>query len=283
MKKAKIFSIEEFSTYDDPGIRMTVFLKGCPLSCEWCHNPEGQSFEGEYLRSPNGCLSCKACTDASMKAYGKSELTDVSVSACPRSLVRSAVAEYTSAELVAVLEKNIAILNASGGGVTFSGGEPLAHSDFLCECLDMLNGKTHRAVQTSGYCENSKFLDVAKRANLFLYDLKLIDNDAHKRYTGVSNKRIIENYKSLSSLGVDVITRIPLIPTVNDTKENITKTALLMRECGREYVELLPYNKLAGGKYALCGREYNPSFDETKEVQMHTEIFSEYGIEVKIL
>ena len=283
MQRSKIFSIEEFSTYDGPGIRMTVFLKGCPLSCEWCHNPEGQSFEAEYVKSPNGCISCGACHEVSEKLYGKPILTEASVSACPRGLVRFSGQDYTSEQLVSVINKNIAILNASGGGVTFSGGEPLSHADFVCECLDMLCGKTHRALQTSGYCENQKFLDVASRCELVLYDLKLIDDTMHKRYTGVSNKSIIENYKSLSKLDVDVITRIPLIPTVNDTKENIEATASLMSACGRRNVELLPYNKLAGAKYALCGRVYKPSFDETKEVQMHTEIFSEYGIEVKIL
>lgn len=283
MQKSKIFSIEEFSTYDGPGIRMTVFLKGCPLSCEWCHNPEGQSFEAEYLRSPNGCISCGACIEASKKLYHKSILTEASISACPRGLVRLAGEEYTSEQLVGVINKNIAILNASGGGVTFSGGEPLAHSDFVCECLDMLCGKTHRAVQTSGYCENHKFLDVASRCELILYDLKLIDDTMHKRHTGVSNEKIIENYKALSRLDTTVITRIPLIPTVNDTRENIEATARLMRECGREYIELLPYNKLAGGKYALCGREYKPSFDESMEVEPHIDIFNKYGIEVKIL
>jgi pyruvate formate lyase activating enzyme len=105
----------------------------------------------------------------------------------------------------------------------------------------------------------------------------------HKRHTGVSNEKIIENYKALSRLDTTVITRIPLIPTVNDTRENIVATARLMRECGREYIELLPYNKLAGGKYALCGREYKPSFDESMEVEPHIDIFNKYGIEAKIL
>ena len=109
MQKSKIFSIEEFSTYDGPGIRMTVFLKGCPLSCEWCHNPEGQSFEAEYLRSPNGCISCGACIEASKKLYGKSILTGASISACPRGLVRLAGEEYTSEQLVSVINKNIAM------------------------------------------------------------------------------------------------------------------------------------------------------------------------------
>ncbi len=283
MQKEKIFAIEEFSTYDGPGIRMTVFLKGCPLSCEWCHNPEGQSFEAEYLRSPNGCLLCGACLEASYKSFQKNILTEASVAACPRSLVRLSGEEYTSEQLVGVIEKNISILNASGGGVTFSGGEPLAHQEFVCECLDRLCGKTHRAIQTSGYCDKQTFAQVTSRCELVLFDIKLIDDNKHKRYTGVSNESIIENYRSLSQTNIEVITRIPLIPTVNDTKENIEATSRLMSECGRSYVELLPYNKLAGAKYALCGREYKPSFDGAIEPEIHTDIFEKYRIEVKIL
>ncbi len=281
--RTKIFSIEEFSTYDGPGIRMTVFLKGCPLSCEWCHNPEGQGFNAEYLRSPNGCLSCGACLDASEKIYGKRILSDVSVCACPRALIRLCGIEYTPEELAALIDKNIAILNASDGGVTFSGGEPLAHYSFLSECLDLLNGKTHLAIQTSGYGEKCDVLALASKCDMFLYDLKLIDTDMHKRYTGLSNVKIIENYKALASADVEVITRIPLIPTVNDTRENIEATAQLMTECGKTYIELLPYNKLAGAKYALCGREYRPTFDESIAVDTHIEIFEKYGIKVKIL
>ena len=283
MQSARVFSIEEFSTYDGPGIRMTVFLKGCPLRCMWCHNPEGQSFERQIVRSPNGCLECGACLAAGERASGERKLTDESIAVCPRGLVRVCGEEYTSAELQAVIEKNIAILNASGGGVTFSGGEPLCHPEFLLEILKGLKGKTNRALQTCGFADTKVFYSVLEECDYVLYDLKLMDEDKHRYYTGVSNAQILENYRLLAATGKDMVTRIPLIPTVNDTEENIRATARFMEENGKSYVELLPYNKLAGGKYSLVGKEYRPEFDTERTVEPHIEIFNEYGIEVKIL
>ncbi len=131
MKEAKIFSIEEFSTYDGPGIRMTVFLKGRPLRCSWCHNPEGQSFEAQVVRSPNGCIGCGACLNVGEKETGRRTLTEASIAVCPRGIVRLCGEEYTSERLVGIIGKNVDMLNAAGGGVTFSGGEPLCQHAFL--------------------------------------------------------------------------------------------------------------------------------------------------------
>lgn len=276
MQSGRVFSIEEFSIYDGDGIRMTVFLKGCPLRCEWCHNPEGQGYGQEVCRSLSGCIECGACL-----AEGK--LTPNSIGACKRGLVRLVGDEYTVDDIVRIVSANADILNASGGGVTFSGGEPTAQREFLLSCLCALSGITDRAVQTTGYCDKDTFSRVLAECDRVLYDLKLIDSDAHKRYTGVPNGKILENYATLAKSGVPFTTRIPLIPTVTDTVENIKGIARFMRECGVTYAELMPYNKMAGGKYASLGREYAPSFDESIEPNPHTEIFQKYGIEVKIL
>ena len=142
MQTGKVFSIEEFSTYDGPGIRMTVFLKGCPLMCTWCHNPEGQRHDSEMVRSPNGCLSCGACLRKGEELTGEPRLVPESASVCPRKLVRVAGEDMTAEELVSKIERNIPILNMSGGGVTFSGGEPLMHADFVLDCMKLLRGKT---------------------------------------------------------------------------------------------------------------------------------------------
>jgi pyruvate formate lyase activating enzyme len=272
----RIFSIEEFSIYDGDGIRMTFFLKGCPLRCEWCHNPEGQRSGREVCRSRGGCIECGKCLSA-----GK--LTVDSIAACPRGLVRFVGDEYTSEDIARIIQKNAAILNASGGGVTFSGGEPLLQSDFLVEVLRSLRGVTDRAIQTCGYCDEDTFLRTVAECDRVLYDLKLIDSDAHKKYTGVENGKILKNYIALARSGKPFVTRIPLIPTVTDTAENIEGIARFMNECGVSYVELMPYNKMAGGKYAMLGRTYKISFDEATEVEAHEEIFGKYGIEVKIL
>jgi pyruvate formate lyase activating enzyme len=283
MTRGKIFSIEEFSTYDGPGIRSTVFLKGCPLRCVWCHNPEGQSFSSEMARSPSGCLGCGACLAKGKELTGREMLVPESVAVCPRRLVRICGEELTSEELVARLEKNIRLLNMGGGGVTFSGGEPLAQGEFLIECLALLRGKTHRAIQTCGFADSELFRRALCECEYVLYDLKHMDGEIHRRYTGVDNGRILENYGILAKSGVKFVTRIPLIPTVNDTVENIRATAEFMSGLGVRYIELLPYNKMAGGKYLMLGREYKVDFDGALVPQARVEIFNEYRIEVKVL
>lgn len=278
----RIFAIEEFSTYDGPGIRMTVFLKGCPLRCTWCHNPEGQRFDSETVRSPNGCLECGACLRKGEELTGVPSLVPESAAVCPRKLVRVCGDDMTPEELVKKIEKNIPILSMSGGGVTFSGGEPLCHADFVLRCLSLLGGKTNRALQTCGFAPSETFKEVLGACDYVLYDLKLMDDTLHRRFTGVSNAQIIENYRTLVNCGIPFITRVPLIPTVNDTEENIEATARFLAECGVSRIELLPYNKMAGGKYTMLGRKYEPGFNGTIPPTPHTEIFSAYGVEATI-
>lgn len=278
MENGIVFSIEEFATFDGPGIRSTVFLKGCPLRCMWCHNPEGQEFDAQYVRNPNGCLHCGRCLSS-----GTGELTQESVGACPRGLVRLCGETYTPRALTERLLKNASLLQAAGGGVTFSGGEPLSQPVFLKRCLDLMEGKLHRALQTSGYCEPTLFREILSRLDYVLFDLKLIDEAAHLHYTGVSNRWILENFTLLAKSRIPFVVRVPLIPGVTDTAENLTSIASLLRENGVSYAELLPYNKMAGGKYAMVGRDYTPTFDENQAPASRPELFAAYGIDIKIL
>ena len=274
-----VFSIEEFSTFDGPGVRTTVFLKGCPLRCECCHNHEGQRADSEWVRSPNGCLHCGACVRAGKRlADGKVQLTMASAAVCPRNLIRLSGTVYTPQELCEKLMKNAGILAETGGGVTFSGGEPLFDHKYLIKCLDILGCRVHRAVQTSGYAAERVFKEVLKRVEYVLCDLKIMDGAAFRKYCGADNDVILKNYRTLARSGVPFVTRVPLIPGVTDTTENLTAIAEFMKENGADYVETLPYNKMAGSKYALVGREYNPSFDGEKAVNTGEEIFAEYGI-----
>lgn len=237
----RIFSIEEFATFDGPGIRTTVFLKGCPLRCTWCHNPEGQHYLPEYVRSSNGCLACGACiAAASQNADGSRQLTEASKNACPRQLIRLCGEEIPAAALCKRILENADILNATGGGVTFSGGEPLGQSAFLLECLSYLNKKVHRAIQTCGYAECSVFSDVLDHCEYVLFDLKIMDPAAHLEYCGVENAPIHKNYRALANSGVAFVTRVPLIPTVTDTPQNLEAIARFISELGVTYVELLP-------------------------------------------
>lgn len=277
-----VFSIEEFSVYDGPGIRTTVFLKGCPLRCSWCHNPEGQEFHPEIMRSPNGCLHCGECEKTTRNTNGKTVYTKECIDVCPANLFRICGDEYTAASLCDKLLKNAGILQ-KGGGITFSGGEPLCQSEFVLECINLLKGKLHTAIQTCGYCDVDVFEKVLEKADYFLYDLKLIDSDMHKKFTGVENQKIINNYITLSGSGRDFVTRIPLIPSVTDTKENLTAIAKLLNKCGVNYAELLYYNKMAGGKYRAVGRCYEPGFDQNADIYYGEELFEKYDIKVKLL
>ena len=275
---SKVFSIEEFATFDGPGIRMTVFLKGCPLDCVWCHNPEGKSPLTEYVRSPNGCLKCGACERAGIKTADGVRLTADSVNACPRNLVRKCGIDYSPKELTDKIMKNAAVLNRNGGGVTFSGGEPLFDTDFLCECIKLLKGKVHVAVQTSGFAPEKNFQRVLELADYFLYDLKIMNPSDHKKYCGADNALILNNYRTLAKSKVPFVTRIPLIPTVTDTVENLTAIASFVKENNVNYVETLPYNKLAGSKYALVLKEYHPGFDESRPVNTGEKLFASMGV-----
>lgn len=278
MTKGNVFSIEEFSTFDGPGIRTTVFLKGCPLRCQWCHNPEGQSFENSVLRSPNGCIHCGNCIKAADIVDNKPVLNDESICACPNHLLRWCATEYDPQTLCDKLMKNAPILNGSGGGITFSGGEPLAQADFLIECMQLLKGKTDLAIQTSGYASQEVFERAIRVADRFLYDIKLVDDSLHRHYTGVSNQRILENFSTLVHSGVPFVVRTPLIPGVTDTNENLQGIADLLKSYGVDYIELLTYNPMAGSKYALAGMIYAPEFDETAAVNTDISAFNAAGI-----
>lgn len=278
VNKKLVFSIEEFSVFDGPGIRTSVFLKGCPLKCSWCHNPEGQHFENEIIKAQNGCIGCGACIRA-----GGGELNAASIRACPNRLLRYSGVEYTPETLIEKLEGNFDILQMSGGGITFSGGEPLAHPAFLAECLSRLKGRIHTAVQTSGFARAEVFDEILGLADYFLYDLKLAVDEDHRRYTGVSNEWILRNFAELVKSGKGFTVRTPLIPGVTDTEHNLEGIARIVLANGVDRIELLPYNKAAGGKYAAVGREYSPDFDETVPVSLETEVFERHGLKATIL
>ena len=229
----------------------------------------------------NGCIGCGECVKRATHRDGGAELSEDSMRHCPNNLLRYCAVEYSAAQLCERLSKNIKILNASGGGVTFSGGEPTARPEFLLECLTLLDGRTSRAVQTCGYCSSEVFGKVLENCDYMLFDVKLVDDAMHKRYTGVSNEVILKNFKTLASSKKNFVIRTPLIPTVTDTEENIRAIAELLSENGVGNIEVLPYNKMAGSKHKLAGKEYAPSFDDSKPIRIRSEIFAEYGITFK--
>jgi len=251
MRTGVVFDIKEFAVHDGPGIRTTVFLKGCPLACTWCHNPEGQSPEAQVIRGAAG-----------ERVVGRS---------------------YTSAELAGLLNAQAEILRSGQGGVTFSGGEPLMQAAFVVEVIDRLD-HLHVLLQTSGYGGAEDFRLVVGRSDLVYYDLKLIDAQAHRRYTGVDNGPILHNLGVLGGMGVPYVIRLPLVPGITDTNENLGAMArTAQRLPGLIRVDLLPYNRAAGGKYTACGRVFRPGFDEGREVRAETGPFEALGIKVCVL
>lgn len=279
MSDALVFSIEEFSVFDGPGIRTSVFLSGCPLRCEWCHNPEGQSFTNRILRNEQGCVGCGNCFRYSTDNCGKPQFSEKSIKMCPKGLLRYNAVRYSASELVEKLSKNFDVLE----GVTFSGGEPLCHSEFVIECFELMKGKTSRALQTSGYADGEVFCKTLEHTDYVLYDIKLVDPKEHLRYTGVDNQKILNNLKTLSKSGKQFVIRTPLIPTVTDTKSNITAICELLCQNGINKIELLPYNKFAGAKYHLVDKEYAPSFNGEDPCEFHTDIFKSYSIQATIM
>lgn len=282
--KIRVFSIEEFSVYDGPGIRTTVFLKGCPLNCNWCHSPEGKKFGNVSLRSPNGCLNCgrciKICEYKRKKCIGCAKCIDV----CPRDLIRMSAIDYEVSELVSKLLKNADILKINNGGITISGGEPLFQVDETLELVKCLKGKTHIALQTSGYGNPQKFKEIIDNIDLVLFDMKVMDKEQAKKFEGIDNSLIFKNLDILKNSKTKFIIRVPLIPGVIDTKENLKEIINKIKGAKNLVrVELLPYNKYAGSKYKLAGLKFEPMYDENIESNPHLDLFKTNNIEARVL
>ncbi len=277
-----VFDIEEFAVFDGPGIRCAVFLKGCPLRCAWCHNPEGLDAAPCRAVTRSLCARCGAC-DAVCPSPGRCAACGRCVDACPKGAVRIIGETMTPERVAARVGANAALLLANGGGVTFTGGEPMLQADFLLETRALLPG-LHACVETSGYAPDETFRRVARAMDLVILDIKHTDPALHLRYTGVPNEQILRNALWLKASGIPFRARVPLIPDVNDTRENLAATAALLAGAKNlEKVELLRYNRAAGAKYAMLGLAYRPDFPEDKEPNAMTEPFTTLGMEATVL
>ena len=237
----RVFEIREFCLHDGPGPRTTVFLQGCPLRCAWCQNPEGQSLDG-----------------------GR---------------------EMSAAEVVAEIAKTADFLAESGGGVTFSGGEPLHQPDFIMEIADLIRrgediaSPISLALETSGFALNADYRRVVSQIDLVLQDVKFPDVDGYRKWTGVDAAPIFENIEWLKMSGIPFIVRIPTISGVNDSLQTKEAFAAYLSGAGNlQCIELLPYNRLAGAKYAKLGRTYAPGFDESAVPDLDGAAFVQRGM-----
>ena len=246
--KGTVFNIQRFCVNDGPGIRTTVFLKGCPLSCVWCHNPESQRFEPEILFYKDKCTGCGRC-----KCVTAADRDFVCFNGAKEICGKTVSANEVTAEVL----KDKPFYENSGGGVTLSGGEPLAQYDFSLELLKKAkeNG-IHTAIETCGYAEKSKILEIAKYVDLFLFDCKETDQELHKEYTGFDNKIILDNLKALSDAGSKIILRCPIIPGFNDRAEHFKGISEIAGKLsGIEHIEVEPFHPLGESKYSALGRE----------------------------
>jgi pyruvate formate lyase activating enzyme len=229
MTQGTIFDIKKFAIHDGPGIRTTVFLKGCPLDCWWCHNPEGRHPEPE-----------------SMAAGSNRDAPGDAVPVGTRMSVDAVMAE---------VEKDRLFYDESGGGVTFSGGEPLAQPYFLATLLTGCREQgIHTALDTTGYATPEIVARIAPLVDLFLYDLKLMDDRRHQTYTGVSNVGILANLRHLVETGRKVVIRFPLIPQINDTSENLAQMGAFLTDLGLQRIDLLPFHGIHRQKYHRLGQ-----------------------------
>lgn len=265
-----VFDIRRYSIQDGPGIRTTVFFKGCPLSCTWCHNPESQRSEPELIFRENRCIRCGSCVAAcpqgaaSWQSGGpwtdaqKCTCCGVCLEACPAEARELAGKSMNTAEVMAAVLRDIPFYDESGGGVTFSGGEPLNQVDFLRELLSACHARgIHTALDTCGFAPWETLDSVRRDVDLFLYDLKLMDSGDHLLFTGVDNRIILENLQKLASAGHKLRIRVPLIPEITAVKENLEQMAAFVRDLpGRPPVDLLPYHAAAEQKYIRLGRAY---------------------------
>lgn len=257
---ARIFDVKRFAVHDGPGIRTTFFLMGCPLRCLWCQNPESQRDECVITFTRMKCIGCGACRRACGKLDGQLQLPrgqcalcGACVEACPSGARKFGSREYTPQEVLdAVLPEKV-FFDASGGGVTFSGGECLLHPEFLAESLRLLKEHgIHTALDTCGAVPSRSVLMTAPYTDLYLYDLKKMDPVLHQAYTGTDNRQILENLELLCGRGASIIIRVPLIPGYTDSPEDIHQVGAYLRDVLHNRIlrcELLPYNKLAGSKY----------------------------------
>ena len=259
-----IFDIKKYAVHDGPGIRTTVFLKGCPLNCNWCHNPESKTAEPEYLK-----VRRKIAAD---KFIDSEELIG---------------REITVEELLQEIQKDILFYEESDGGVTFSGGEPFVQTDFLYSLIKKSKSRDiHTAVDTSGFTSFSNIEKVLPYTDLILYDLKVMDELEHKKYTGVSNKPIHQNLTNLSKSGANYRVRVPLIPGITDTDRNIREVINFLQSLSKlPVVDLLPYNEICEGKYERFNRKYDLDNLETQsqdKLESIVKLFSGEGLKVSL-
>lgn len=272
---ATIFNIQKFSLHDGPGIRSVVFFKGCPLCCRWCANPESQKALPQLMRDREKCIACGLC-----------EAGNREIARCPVGALTLEGRRVTIREVFDELMKDRDFYLGSGGGVTFSGGEPLLYTEFIARLSALLRReKIHLAAETTGYSGEKEFSSLCNSVDLLLFDLKHWNDEAHQRGTGVSNQRILQNLRYAARRGIALCGRIPVIPGFNDSPADIERLGALLAEHGVKQANLLPFHQLGENKYRLLGKDYSmkgvPSLHK-EDLLPHLDILRRFVPKAKI-
>jgi len=290
-----VFNILRYTIDDGPGIRSTVFLKGCPLRCPWCSNPESQKRPVEILHRKVSCIKCgrcqKNCPNGAIKVdedgpkINRALCTacERCVIGCPNKALQTMGVETTVAEAFKKVMKDREYYESTGGGVTVSGGEPLMQPEFVAALFQKLQeAGIHTCIETTGYADRKNWEMILPHLNLVYFDLKHMDSQVHQRVTGVPNEQILENFKFVAQSGTEVVVRIPYIPGFNDSDENMEATARFVAEVlpGAE-VHLLPYHNYGEGKYESLDRSYAMAGVErppVEKVEQSKLLFDKYNL-----
>lgn len=309
-RKARIFNVQKYSIYDGPGVRTLIFLKGCPLRCKWCSNPEGLERKFQVMFKEDLCINCGNCIPVcplqihyyqdEEDAEGPKHQVNRSIdcagcrkceSVCPRQALSIAGSDKTISEVLEIIQQDALFYLSSGGGVTLGGGEVTAQPEFaanlLTECKRL---GIHTAIETSGYAKLASLLMVAQFTDLILYDIKHIDSDRHFELTGVHNERILNNLAELIRRGFTVRVRMPILRGLNDSEETIRRTMEFLQsfKFHKNFlgIDLLPYHKLGINKYKQLGLKY-PLIEDVsikeEELQKIEEIIQGYELPVEVI
>lgn len=286
-----IFDIQRFSIHDGPGIRTTVFLKGCSLSCLWCHNPESISGKVQLAFYKTKCIACGRCVETCRNGGIVQDEPRVDrmacrvcgdcASKCPTEALQVIGRVANVAEVVDVVMRDEPFYNTSGGGVTLSGGEPLCQYDFSLALLRAFKDKgLHTAVETCGLSSWDRLAKLAALTDLFLYDIKAVDPATHARLTGVDNRGILDNARGLAASGTEMIFRAPIVPGLNDSADDLRLLgAFILSLPGEPRLELMPYHRIGAGKYEALGMIYAlPDLESADTLDEQNAILSLMGI-----
>lgn len=298
MIKANVFNIQKFSIHDGPGIRTTVFFKGCPLKCLWCHNPESQNSDKQILFDSEKCVACgncvNICAQDAIKMQSNIPTTNTNLCNycvqceiyCINGARQIVGKEYSVEEVLNEVMKDKIFYEQSNGGVTVSGGEPLIYISFIEELLKKLKDKqVHTAVDTCGAVSFENIKRVSRYTDVFLYDIKLMNDVKHKEFIGVSNELILDNLIKLSMIHNNIILRMPIVEGVNADIDHIKATIDFIKKLNIKKINLLPYHDIAKHKYKKLGINYEDNIMQkptAEKMLIFKEIFTNEGYEVKI-